>query len=120
MAGSRQSSDDTPTCLLSDWDGAGFGDISFLSSSSSTLFEWSITVKSMNRKWWLALPLLFLPATTACPTEDAAQLQNNRQLSKKNLTVPEGGSSLVYVLAAGVTCLGAMLVRSRSVKPKKS
>ncbi len=77
-------------------------------------------MKSIDRKWWLALALLCLAATTACPTEEAAQLQNNRQQSKKNLAVPEGGSSLVYVLAAGVTCLGAMLVRSRSVKPKES
>lgn len=77
-------------------------------------------MKSMNRKWWLALALLCLAATTACPTEDAEKAKNNHQQSKKNLTVPEGGSSLVYVLGAGVTCLGAMLVRSRSAKPKES
>jgi hypothetical protein len=84
------------------------------------LFEWSIAMKSINRKWWLSLAFLCLAATTACPTEeDAAKLANNRQQPKQNLTVPEGGSSLVYLLAAGVTCLGAMLVRSRSAKPKE-
>ena len=34
--------------------------------------------------------------------------------------MPEGGSSLVYLLGAGVTCLGAMIVRSRVAKPKVS
>ena len=76
-------------------------------------------MRSMNRKWWLSLAFLCLAATTACPTEDAAKLTNNRQQPRQNLTVPEGGSSLVYLLAAGVTCLGAMLVRSRSAKPKE-
>jgi len=77
-------------------------------------------MKSMNRKWWLALALLSLASTTACPVEDAEKPKNNHQQSKKYRTVPEGGSSLVYVLGAGVTCLGAMLVRYRSVKPKES
>jgi hypothetical protein len=78
-----------------------------------------MAMKSMSRKWWLALALLCLASTTACPVDDAEKPKNNHQQSK-NSTVPEGGSSLVYVLGAGVTCLGAMLVRYRSVKPKES
>jgi hypothetical protein len=109
----------SPVIRLSDWGGTGFGNNSFLSTSTCMLFEWSIAMKGMNRKWCLALVLLCLAATTACPTQDEATLKNN-QRSKENLKVPEGGSSLVYVLGAGVTCLGAMLVRSRSAKPKKS
>jgi|ERR1022692_2116433 hypothetical protein len=96
----------------------------FLNSASGTLFEWSLAVKNMNRKWWFALVLLCLAATTACPPQDTEKSNSSHLQSKKNqnqhLTVPEGGSSLVYVLGAGVTCLGAILVRARSVKPKKS
>jgi hypothetical protein len=31
--------------------------------------------------------------------------------------VPEGGSAAMYLLAAGLTCLGAVFIRSRSSKP---
>lgn len=30
--------------------------------------------------------------------------------------VPEGGSAAIYLLAAGLTCLGAMSIRSRSTR----
>ena len=30
--------------------------------------------------------------------------------------VPEGGSAAVYLLGVGLTCLGAMVIRSRSLK----
>jgi hypothetical protein len=34
-------------------------------------------------------------------------------------TVPEGGSAAVYLLGAGITCLGAMVVRLRLPRPKQ-
>ena len=34
--------------------------------------------------------------------------------------VPEGGSGLVYLLAAGITSLGAMLIRYRETRPKQA
>ena len=37
----------------------------------------------------------------------------------RNWNVPEGGSALVYVVGAGITCLGAMVVRSREARPKQ-
>jgi hypothetical protein len=78
-------------------------------------------MKSKNRKWWLAVvALLCLASTTACPVEDAEKPTSHVKQPVKHSTVPEGGSSLVYVLGAGVACLGAMLVRSRSAKPKES
>jgi len=73
-----------------------------------------------NRKWWLTLmALLFLlPAASAKP--EKSHQQHRQVLDVAALTVAEGGSSLVYVLGAGVACVGAMLVRSRSAKPKES
>jgi hypothetical protein len=63
-------------------------------------------MRSINRKWWLTVMavLLLIPAASAKP---------------KKRPVPEGGSALVYVLGAGMTCLGAMAVRSRSARPKQ-
>jgi hypothetical protein len=77
-------------------------------------------MKSKNRKWWLAVVALLCLASTACPVEDAEKPTSHDKRPVKHSTVPEGGSSLVYVLGAGVTCLGAMLVRSRVAKPKES
>ena len=96
------------------------GYIPLLSSSGCTLLEGSIAMKSKNRKWWLAVVALLCLASTACPVEDAAKPTSHDKQPVKHATVPEGGSSLVYVLGAGVTCLGAMLVRSRVAKPKES
>jgi hypothetical protein len=61
----------------------------------------------MNRKWWLAV------VAVLCLTP--AALAKRKPLA----TVPEGGSTAVYLLGAGITCLGAMVVRSRLPKPKQ-
>jgi hypothetical protein len=34
--------------------------------------------------------------------------------------VPEGGSAAIYLLGAGITCLGAMAIRSRSLTVHQS
>ncbi len=34
--------------------------------------------------------------------------------------VPEGGSPAIYLIAAGLTCAGAILIRSRFSKPNLS
>jgi hypothetical protein len=67
-------------------------------------------MKNINRKWWLTVlaVLLLIPVASAKPKD------------KPKKSVPEGGSALVYVLGAGITCLGAMAVRSRSARPKQS
>jgi hypothetical protein len=77
-------------------------------------------MKSKNRRWWLVVVALLCLASTGCPVEDAEKGTSQGKRSEKHATVPEGGSSLVYVLGAGVMCLGAMLVRSRAAKPKES
>ena len=86
----------------------------------ASLFEGGGVMKSKNRKWWLAGVALLCLASTGCPVEDTQKSTSHDKRPVKHATVPEGGSSLVYVLGAGVTCLGAMLVRSRAAKPKES
>jgi hypothetical protein len=81
-------------------------------------------MQNVNRKWWLGLVALLCLA----PATFAVQDHNNdwrgdhindrrggpiRHENPQPLAVPEGGSALVYLLGAGVTCLGAMLLRSR-------
>jgi hypothetical protein len=64
-------------------------------------------MKNVNRKWWLAV------AVVLCLTPAAFA-------KRPSAAVPEGGSAAVYLLGAGITCLGAMVVRSRLPKPKQS
>jgi hypothetical protein len=66
-------------------------------------------MRNINRKWWLTMMavLLLMPVASAKP-------------KPKKHYLPEGGSALVYVLGAGLTCLGAMAVRARSARPKQS
>ena len=76
-------------------------------------------MKSLSRKWWLtALVLLCLaPSTFAVkPNRDRGCDQARQNQKKKCQPVPEGGSALVYVLGAGVACLGAVISRSRVAK----
>jgi hypothetical protein len=73
-------------------------------------------MRIINRKSWLTLVALLLVAPAAFATVSST---SHRQRSK-HWNVPEGGSALVYVVGAGITCLGAMAVRSRSARPKQS
>jgi hypothetical protein len=80
-------------------------------------------MKDMNRKWWLTLAALLYLAPATFAIKDHNNLRRGEPLPLQHfqpLTVPEGGSSLVYVLGAGVICLGAMLVRSRIANPSLS
>jgi len=70
-------------------------------------------MRIINRKWWLTSMALLL----LVPVASAAVMKPKPRPRRWN--VPEGGSALVYVLGAGATCLGAMVVRSRSAKPKQ-
>jgi hypothetical protein len=65
-------------------------------------------MKNVHRKWWLTIVAALCLASAA----SAAEKNNPRQM-------PEGGSAAVYLLGAGITCLGAMVVRSRFAKPKQ-
>jgi len=74
-------------------------------------------VRIINRKWWLTSIALLLLLPAASATMSPLRYHHQR---RQNWNVPEGGSALVYVVGAGITCLGAMVVRSRSARPKQS
>jgi len=75
-------------------------------------------MSSLGKKCLLAGMLLCLvPATFAAkPKERRCEPARARKCQ----AVPEGGSGLVYLLGAGVTCAGAMLIRSRSARAANS
>jgi hypothetical protein len=66
-------------------------------------------MNNRNGKWWLAVVAVccLAPSVFASP-------------AKKSVAVPEGGSTAVYLLGAGLTCVGAMFLRSRLAKPARS
>jgi hypothetical protein len=74
-----------------------------------------------TRKWWLGpLLLLLVPLSFARepgfhkPKTDRCKPGTNCQ------KIPEGGSAVVYLLGAGLTCLAAAFVSSRASRPKAS
>jgi hypothetical protein len=78
-------------------------------------------MKKMNRKWWLALVALLcmVPGAYAKP-DRARRCDEQRGNARKCQQVPDGGSAAVYLLGAGITCLGAIFVRSRASRPSLS
>ena len=76
-------------------------------------------MRIISRKWWLTSVALLLLVPAASATMSPVK-SHDRHRQSLNLTVPEGGSDLAYVVGAGITCLGAVVVRSRSARPKQS
>lgn len=72
-------------------------------------------MRIINQKWWLTSVALLLLVPAAFAT--MSPVRNNQR--HRHWNTPEGGSALVYVVGAGITCLGAMVVRSRSTRPKQ-
>ena len=73
-------------------------------------------MKKMNQKLMLAAILLlcFAPSSFAKHPDrytDRCDPKRDRRCKQ----VPEGGSAAIYLLGAGITCLGGMVVRSRSL-----
>jgi len=73
---------------------------------------------SIDTKWWLVLATLLIIA----PSTFASNVRNSRGCDQrisasKCQQVAEGGPAAVYVLGMGITCLGAMFIRSRMSKP---
>jgi hypothetical protein len=75
-----------------------------------------VLMRILNHKLCLtALVLLCLvPSTFAAKPSRDRHCDDDR--GRKCQQVPEGGSALIYVLGAGVACLGAVISRSRMMK----
>ena len=68
-------------------------------------------MNTINRKWWLGAALLLC----LVPFSFGAQPHTNyREKAVKARQMPEGGSAITYLLGASITCLGAMVIRSRA------
>jgi len=75
-------------------------------------------MQNNKRKWWLVSVALLLlsPVILTAQHADKKKGCDVRDHDKKCRQVPDRSSSTIYLIAAGATCLGAMLVRSRLPK----
>jgi hypothetical protein len=73
-------------------------------------------MQNMSRKCWLALVFVLCLSPALFGVQDRPSLRRISPIRPKTqpLSMPEGGSALLYLLGGGVTCLGAMFVRSRT------
>lgn len=72
------------------------------------------------KKWLLIGALVLLTPVFSLaehPEHDKGCNPHERRCQQQ---VPDGGSGVGYLLAVGATCLGAMVVRSRSSKSRVS
>ena len=72
-------------------------------------------------KWWMAALLVccLAPAALADQGRGGHGCDPGEKGCHQQQT-PEGGSATMYLLAAGVTCVGAMLLKSRRAKQTQS
>lgn len=70
-------------------------------------------MKNLTRHLILASLLLLCAAPSFAGVRDR---RCDPRRDRRCQQVPEGGSAAVYLLGAGMTCLGAMVIRSRSLK----
>ena len=75
-----------------------------------------------NGKWWLAVVAVccVAPAAFASLEHKDHRGCDARRPWERCQQVPEGGSTAIYLLGAGLTCVGAMFLRSRAAKPSQS
>ena len=76
-------------------------------------------MKSLSRKCLLAVVALLCMA----PASFANKPHKDKDKCRPGVNcqqVPEGGSAAIYLLGAGITCLVAMVVRSRTGRPSES
>jgi hypothetical protein len=68
-------------------------------------------------KWWMAALLVCCIAPAALADQGrGGHGCDPRQKDCHQQQTPEGGSAVMYLLAAGVTCAGAMFLKSRMAK----
>ncbi len=74
-------------------------------------------MSNRKRKWWLAVVVICCMATATFAEKPKDPGKGCGQHQKNCQQVPEGGSTAIYLLGAGLTCFGAMFLRSRMAKP---
>ena len=72
-------------------------------------------MKNSKSKWWLAAIMLCCLAPAALAGQGRGRDHGCDPRSRCQ-QVPEGGSAAIYLLGAGLTCFGAMFLRSRTNK----
>lgn len=77
-------------------------------------------MNNRNGKWWLAVVVMCCLAPAAFADRGHDHGCDNRHSRRDCQQVPEGGSTAIYLLGAGLTCFGAMFLRSRIAKPAQS
>jgi hypothetical protein len=77
-------------------------------------------MNNQNRKWLLAVVAVCCLAPTAFADRDHGHHGCNEHARRDCQQVPEGGSTAIYLLGAGLTCVGAMFLRSRVARPTQS
>jgi hypothetical protein len=78
-------------------------------------------MKNTNRKWLLTmLVACFLVATAFADRGRGCNPYQRGGCQQQPQPMPEGGSGAIYLLGAGLTCFGAMFLRSRIGKPAQS
>jgi len=76
-------------------------------------------MKNIRKLMLAALFLMFLvPSSFARPKDRDHGCDPKRD--RRCEQVPEGGSATIYLLGAGITCLGAIVIRSRSLTATQS
>ncbi len=83
--------------------------------SSGGVVKRNDPMKNVNRKWWVALVafLCLVPSTLVAKSRDDKKCGDD---GRRCQPVPEGGSGLIYLLGAGITCAGAIVIHSRENK----
>ncbi len=81
-------------------------------------------MSNSNGKWLLAVVALCCLTPTAFARRERPRRDPDGVCTAPNVRsctqVPEGGSTAIYLLGAGLTCFGAMFLRSKIVKPAQS
>ena len=77
-------------------------------------------MNNKNRKWLLAVVALCCLVPAALADRDHGHGCDDRHSRRDCQKAPEGGSTAIYLLGAGLTCFGAMFLRSRLAKPTQS
>lgn len=74
----------------------------------------------MKDKLMLAAVMLICMAPVSLVAKPRDERVCDQRRDRRCQQVPEGGSAAIYLLGAGITCLGAIAIRSRSLTANQS